>query len=46
MRDIEAYRNDKANPTYYARHTVEKALGVLRSGTAVKPGDYTSGRGR
>ena len=46
IRDIEAYRPEKANPTYYARHTVEKALVVLRSGAAVKPSDDTSGRGR
>ena len=30
VRAIEAYRGDKANPGYYARHTVERAQSVLR----------------
>ena len=46
MRDIEAYRPDKANPAYYARHTVEKALGVLKSKGSVSPEDDTPKRGR
>ena len=46
MRDIEAYRPDKANPGYYARHTVEKARGVLKSRGSVSPADDTPKRGR
>ena len=46
MRDIEAYRPDKANPNYYARHTVEKALGVLKRDASVGPEDDTPKRGR
>ena len=46
MRDIEAYRPDKANPTYYARHTVEKALGVLKVGSGGRPSDEAPKRGR
>ena len=46
IRDIEAYRPDKANPAYYARHTVEKALGVLKTSGSVRPDDYTPKRGR
>ena len=46
MRDIEAYRPDKANPGYYARHTVEKALGVLKTSSSVRPDDDTPKRGR
>ena len=46
IRDIEAYRPDKANPAYYARHTVEKALGVLKTSGSVRPEDDTPKRGR
>ena len=46
MRDIEAYRPDKANPAYYARHTVEKALGVLKVGGGGRPSDEAPKRGR
>ena len=46
IRDIEAYRPDKANPAYYARHTVEKALDVLKSSGSARPSDESPKRGR
>lgn len=46
IRDIEAYRPDKANPAYYARHTVEKALGVLKTSGSARPSDNTPKRSR
>ena len=46
IRDIEAYRPDKANPAYYARHTVEKAQWVLKTSSSVRPEEDTPKRGR
>jgi hypothetical protein len=46
IRDIEAYRHDKANPGYYARHTVEKALAVLGTSPSSRPTDDPQKRGR
>lgn len=46
IRDIEAYRPDKANPAYYARHTVEKALDVLKTSGSSRPSDDSRKRGR
>jgi hypothetical protein len=46
IRDIEAYRPDKANPSYYARHTVERALDVLKKGRSGSSEDDNRGRGR